>query len=120
MSDSELLENAAKVAGIEFTWKHCRFYTGDPDMYGVRELVDELTPFLSCGLFWNPLRDDGHALRLAGMLGIEIEFTKDLRTVYAGVVGSAKWREEVRHDQDIHASTRRAIVNAAIEAGEDR
>lgn len=116
MNDSQLLRLAANVADIEFTWKHCRFYTGLPDMYGVRELVDEMTPFLSWGLFWNPLRNDGDALRLASKLGIEIEFTQDLRSVYAGVRGTAKWKEEVGTGQDIYASTRRAIVNAAIQS----
>lgn len=113
MSDKELLELAAKAAGIEFTWKHCRFLTGPADMYGVRELRDEETPYLSCGLFWNPLIDDGDALRLATQLNFEIERSKLADRAYVGPVGEAPWVEYVNDDQNIYACTRRAIVRAA-------
>lgn len=117
MEDRELLELAAKAAGIEFTWKHCRFMTGLADMYGVRELRDEETPYLSCGLFWNPLIDDGDALRLATKLNFEIERSKAADRAYAGSVGEAPWVEYVNEQQNIYGCTRRAIVRAAAEIG---
>ena len=117
MEDRELLELAAKAAGIEFVWKNCRYMTGPADMYGVCELRDEATPFLSCGLFWNPLVDDGDALRLATKLNFEIERSKSADRAYVGPVGEAPWVEYVNDEQDIYACTRRAIVRAASEIG---
>jgi len=69
MTDQELLEAAAKAAGlpIEFDegtcngwWPNGRTSTGD---------VDE---------WWNPMTDDGDALRLAVKLRLNITFTAEL------------------------------------------
>lgn len=123
MSDRELLEQAAKAVGIEFEWKHCRFYTGHHDMYGVRELVDELTPFLSCGLFWNPLRDDGDALRLAAKLNLSVITNWGFDGEPSGSVGAMLGSHEdlrlTRTDSsnDVCAAWRRAIVLGAAEIG---
>ena len=117
MDDREMLGFAAKAAGIEFIWKDCRYMTGPADMYGVREIRDEPTPFLSCGLFWNPLTDDSAALRLSVKLNFEIERSKLSDRAYVGPVGEAPWVEYVTDDQDIYACTRRAIVRAAAEIG---
>ena len=111
MSDRELLEMAAKAAGVEFEWKHCRFYTGPSDMYGVRELVDELTPFLSCGLFWNPLRDDGDAFRLSSKLELNVCFHGE-----GAEISNTCIFTDVEEGDRLRAS-RRAIVLAAAEIG---
>lgn len=52
MTDRELLENAAKAAGLTCVWSPSR-----PDY----ESNQEQQP-----IYWNPLEDDGEALRLAG------------------------------------------------------
>src|SRR5690554_3749924 len=56
MSDNELLELAAKAAGYSLT-KGSR---------GCREFLCKR------GVYWNPLEDDGDALRLASKLLIDI------------------------------------------------
>ena len=97
MTDRELLEYAAKAAGIEA-------YAG---AYYDGERV------------WNPLTDDGDALRLAVRLGIDLEWRRDGRV--------AAYRHATSHGhcftafessrEDRNASTRRAIVRAAAEIG---
>jgi len=60
MEDKELLELAAKAAGLEFSYKNefagGKIKTGD------------------CTVWWTPLHDDGDRYRLARTLGISIDF----------------------------------------------
>ena len=50
---------------------------------------------------WNPIDDDGDALRLAVKLGIDV----------------FPWQDKHRDRHDLYAATRRAIVRAAAEIG---
>lgn len=109
MTDRELLEFAAKAAGIALTWR-------EPSCGG-REL-----PYVGWGSYtptvWNPLADDGDALRLANKLRINIE---RMRTLAGSDFGINCWpvgRGDcgVSEDGDLadyDAATRRAIVRAA-------
>ena len=100
MIDRELLELAAKAAGIDF-------YTpegGDTPWCG--------RGFYLCGCaVWNPLEDDGDALRLAVQLFRDIHFWYFENSVSVG--------NELRVvcGDDPCAATRRAIVRAAAEIG---
>jgi len=104
MTDKELLELAAKAAGIEYDF--CR-----PELGGCQIRK----PFVSG--FWNPLTDDGDALRLAVKLEIAINPFAG-KTVVAhtesGRLGHEKWD---CWDDDPHAATRRAITRVAAEIG---
>ncbi len=93
MTDRELLELAAKAAGMNHLW--------------VVE-IDGLDPK------WNPLTDDGDALRLAVKLDIWIHPGEGPEVVE--VVGLAAVR--LAADADRNAATRRAIVRAAAAIGE--
>ena len=95
MTDRELLEFAAKAAGIGF-------YKGD-----YANGLDTKTGF------WNPLTDNGDALRLAVKLRMQIDILD--RSIYAVAMGSVKVCELDR--ADIGAATRRAITRAAAEVG---
>ena len=103
MTDRELLELAAKAAGLTCVWSPDR-----PDY----ESNQEQQP-----IYWNPLEDDGDALRLA--VKLEIDFRISIgatwwdRQVSEGVV---YWCHEP-HNNDPLAATRRAIVRAAAEIG---
>jgi hypothetical protein len=94
MTDKELLELAAKAAGIELYFENI----------GTKlEVTNRETLKL-----WNPLTDDGDALRLAVKLHLRI-------TGYfanCGIVND--WMLEM---EDPYAATRRAIVRAAAEIG---
>ena len=101
MSDRELLELAAKAAGIDYKhdnkdWKHedhCAFWSYDD--------------LCTCGARWNPLDDDGDALRLAVKLGLY-----DLRDLPYQEGNDPVWQEVPDY-----AAVRRAIVRAAAEIG---
>lgn len=100
-TDRELLELAAKAAGIMPT-TNCN---GDLAW----------TTGLGSGCFeWNPLTDDGDALRLAVKLGILVDVTRFATTAIAN--GSISATE--KHNGDPYVATRRAIVRAAAAIGE--
>lgn len=95
MTDKELIESAAKVAGItDGHWLGDCFWVGAYDG----------------GYEWNPLTDDGDALRLAVKLRIDIT---NLPSAYycEGPQGQDAF-VEVEND-DSYAAIRRAIVKAA-------
>lgn len=115
MDDRELLELAAKAAGYELA------HTGEsekvlwlikpgsiPDFNGERSIFP-----------WNPLTDDGDALRLAVKLDIHIKR-------FSGSTSAEEWTTSNRVEEHDHwsvnggdpmAATRRAIVRAAAEIG---
>lgn len=100
MTDRELLEAAAKAAGIYRTDLNAGvILTNDADGHTV---------------VWNPLTDDGDALRLAVSLQILIN---PCGSMVAVTDGDASAEELVREHQDIYAATRRAIVRAAAIVG---
>lgn len=101
-----LLELAAKAAGVEFDF--CR-----PELGGC-----QIRKGSAFG-WWNPLADDGDALRLAVKLGIELVFT--CNKIGAGrhsTTSYLTWANEDRKVEDPYAATRRAIVRAAAAIGE--
>lgn len=107
MTDRELLELAAKAVGL----KHVDYSGIDYDGRLGIVLVDEIGRHCSD---WNPLADDGDALRLAVDLGIHIAFYGDHVAVQQT---HTKLITEQRRDGDVRAACRRAIVRAAAEIG---
>jgi len=98
MTDRELLEKAAAAAaGIS------------SDGLGTCFDMDRGQP-------WNPLTDDGDALRLAVKLHLALLFPMrgdSYPEVGAGQVGATAAAKTEPHDPDPYAATRRAIVRAA-------
>ena len=109
MKDQEVLELAAKAAGIEITWGKCAAHLNDYEYLGVTG------PWISKSR-WNPLTDDGDALRLAVKLGIVLSPSEVSVIAWrpGAVDRDAIWESL---DQDPYAATRRAIVRAAAEIG---
>ncbi len=102
MTDKELLEAAAKAAGFDA-------YIA---MYGWNEFgginLERATNFDPDVETWNPLADDGDALRLAVRLNIPvIPYDDETSTGTVGVVAK-NWGSK-------EANTRRAIVRAAAQ-----
>jgi hypothetical protein len=122
MTDRELLEAAAKAAGIgTLVW-------GDKYKLGDDEIDCTDIPYVRSGqpdegdVFWDPLTDDGDALRLAVSLGISVSFDRldqgiDERRVFA-VYNRGVEFEHLGNDP--LAATRRAIVRAAAEIGRSK
>ena len=111
MTDRELLELAAKAAGIERA--EDRFDCG-------------LSITLTSGRHeslpqWNPLTDDGDALRLAVKLGLAIRVLEKCVFVESDpetLLGQSQYSElEMYGNSDPYAATRRAIVRTAAEIG---
>jgi hypothetical protein len=94
-TDRELLELAAKAAGLGFTVP----VFGVPPFMGLR---------LIGGALWNPIIDDGDALRLAVKLDL---------TVMIGAVRDVSGQLSLDKSEDDLEATRRAIVRAAAEIG---
>ena len=97
MTDRELLVRAANAAEIECDWSQS-------SQTMIVQSFHRVIP-------WNPLTDDGDALRLAVKLGIVFEIFGDFVRV--------EWKPHhvVLEDftTDPYAATRRAIVKAAAE-----
>ena len=104
MTDRELLELAAKAAGAVPSLN----LSGEPK--GTYKHPPEPGIIKASTSGWNPLEDDGDALRLAVKLWLTVQVDdEDCRTY---VVGSTE-----PHGDDPYAATRRAIVQAAAEIG---
>jgi len=113
-TDKELLELAAKAAGYVGEWKYLEAFNGR--IAGWYFVLADHSVF-------NPLKDDGDALRLAVKLEIDLQhnwgsviaiYTRN-DSVKIGVPSHA----EVGGDEykDRLVATRRAIVRAAAEIG---
>lgn len=104
MTDRELLELAANAAGYRIRVSDGGSFSIDRHGYWVS---------------WNPLRDDGDALRLAVEcnLGISIPPTVDCMVDVVTFKGALVSVKERTIDGNVFATTRRAIVRAAAEIG---
>ncbi|WAE51179.1 hypothetical protein [Stutzerimonas frequens] len=112
MSDRELLELATKAAGVAGYWVEKRPEDGHPRYSCGIGKASQLTSL------WNPLADDGQALRLAVDLQMTIEVCANDVAVSPRlgplqVVGEVY----VNHNGSKSAATRRAIVRAAAAIG---
>lgn len=110
MTDRELLEDSAKAAGMSVLsvpwpnnpdgWFWCDHGGKGAGMYHTKHAYS----------FWNPLTEDGDALRLL----VKLEF--DLYFEHAETVIDSMCIYE-KHKNDAQSATRRAIVRAAAEIG---
>lgn len=92
MSNRELLEMAANAAGYNIEW------------LDYAQLMN--------GARWNPLEDDGDALRLAGRLMMEVRILNGC--AYAETLDGAGGKIWF-YEEDILRAARKAIVSAAAE-----
>lgn len=103
MTDKELLEWAAEAAGVIYK------YYSEPEGLVIN---DDQWPLIA----WNPLTDDGDALRLAVKLGL------NPRPYALDGTAECGGQYEIHHHgevQDPYAATRRAIVRAAAKIGKE-
>ena len=101
MDDRKLLELAAKAIGITYS----------VTKNGVFMVAPYANPLAKQE--WNPLTDDGDALRLAVNLGLVVDCSRPSagRPFYSHIHAELEC-------QDHYAATRRAIVRAAAAIGE--
>jgi hypothetical protein len=120
MTDKELLELAAKAAGFgapktgRTCWTESE-YPRNSKKYGA---LWNYVGHMDTAELWNPLTDDGDALRLAVKLNIVIwecdQYDRAMAEVRYGEARGEYW-ELVGEDK--YSSTRRAITRAAAEIG---
>ena len=104
MTDTELLELAAKAVGYEYS------EIGGGSRHDPKPGI--IQPYVR----WNPLTDDGDALRLAVKLRLWVGQHEDGVTV-SDLYARFTVVIEEDHGTDDLAATRRAIVRAAAEVG---
>jgi hypothetical protein len=106
MTDRELLEAAAKAAGMPHTYNEfwSGFYIRNPDGSWVPNH------------HWNPLTDDGDALRLMVSLRMNVHLDSNMVDVDPDGIS---WFSEA-YGANPYAATRRAIVRAAAEIGRSK
>jgi hypothetical protein len=102
-TDRELLELAAKAA-----------------VYNMAEVSDGYPMYIEGYGLWNPLEDDGDALRLA--VKLEMQVSIGLRRINVAVyvdrgMNALPFNTREVNSDDPLAATRRAIVRAAAEIG---
>lgn len=118
-TDRELLELAARAAGYGFRISQEWHNKGTIEIY----IKDSAPADHLCWHTWNPLTDDGDALRLAVLCKLDIlpvgAFTANENKICALVQdGYDKINEVVPHDDNPMQAVRRAIVRAAAAIGE--
>lgn len=105
MTDRELLGLAAKAAGFQFS------------EYGGGARYDPKPGIIQPYVRWNPLEDDGDALRLAVKLQMRVGIGEGGDSVLVQA-GFSEPFYIAQHGCD-EAATRRAIVRAAAEIGKE-
>lgn len=111
MSDKELLEMAARAAGLHVVRSRLDEAYADLIVDNHEEMYPEREFSPSIG--WNPLTDDGDALRLAVKLGIPIEVDYGVKEAIV------RGRFGLPLEGDPYAAARRAIVRAAASIGKE-
>lgn len=112
MTDRELLELAAKAAGIKYDQEASKPNPVSGAWFGLWLTYDR-EPTEYDRRRWNPLCDDGDALRLAVKLRLDIDHHQSSVNVWDGYIGTGR----LPNGDDPYAATRRAIVRAAAEIG---
>ena len=102
MTDKELLEAAARAAGIKGEWDD-----------GCPGFVTSFNKGTMQFTLFDPLTDDGDALRLA------VKLKMDVKQWESNSIAVAVWDKHATEDatQDRYNATRRAIVRAAAAIG---
>lgn len=104
MTDVELLELAAKAAGVEGKMRRIQGHYSKEYFIGIGKNR------------WNPLESDADAFRLAVKLGIRDYFSVEIQKTCVQATAFEPWEHceyEEYKDQDPCAAARRAIVRAA-------
>ena len=104
MNDRELLELAAKAAGIDGKWEE-----------SFQAIVVYPNKTRGECWTWNPLTDDGDAFRLLVKLNLLVDV--DAISGSLACDGTKDNDQREKHSNDPYAATRRAIVRAAAEIG---
>jgi len=115
MSDRELLEAAARAAGMVIGFEASQCFYSEHGTYGAGMYCLNERGDISSR--WNPLTDDGDALRLAALLEIDIEFHVNVEAIAWGRWEDGEQRHVFQEPGLSTSATRRAITRAAAAIG---
>lgn len=121
MTDREMLELAAKAA----EWQLCGYsWIGENEDDDECEILEsafvKTNPEQELAAKWNPLTDDGDALRLAVSLGFIVDI--DTEEHYTEIEFTSNYEDKSAsegHGFDATEATRRAITIAAAKIGKE-
>lgn len=121
MTDREMLELAAKAA----EWQLCGYsWIGENEDDDECEILEsafvKTNPEQELATKWNPLTDDGDALRLAVSLGFIVDI--DTEEHYTEIEFTSNYEDKSAsegHGFDATEATRRAITIAAAKIGKE-
>lgn len=114
LKDIALLELAAKAAGVKYDQDKVTPHPTSGAWWGLW-LTRDTEPNEFTRYHWNPLTDDRDAFRLAVALGLKIEHHDDSVVVWHDYCGTGF----ISYEGDADKATRRAIVLAAADIGQD-
>jgi len=118
MTDRELLELAAKAAGLRLTWGE-KYKVGNDEVdctdlpYALGDSPDEAPSY------WNPLADDGDSFRLAVKLRVDVCWNDNEGPWEVNAWPRKGMGAGEDGEPDPYAATRRAIVRATASIGKD-
>lgn len=120
-SDRELLALAAKAAGFgdpegNFIWTESEYPRGSKTNGALWNYIG----WCDTAQLWNPLTDDGDALRLAVSLGFIVDI--DTEEHYTEIEFTSNYEDKSAsegHGFDATEATRRAITIAAAKIGKE-
>lgn len=118
MTDREMLELAAKAAGFgdpegNFIWTESEYPRGSKTNGALWNYMG----WCDTAQLWNPLTDDGDALRLAVKMGIYVHCRAG-SMVTSAIGDGDEWVIE-NWSNDPTSATRRAITRAAAQIGKE-
>jgi hypothetical protein len=113
MNDKELVKLAAKAAGIKVHGLADKYVA--QHSYGPHGLCIENDK--GGDSLWNPLEDDGDALRLAVKLGMMLDVEGEYKSYISAQAKDGTYTHYEDNYTDPYAATRRAITRAAAEIG---
>ena len=115
MTDKELIEHAANAIGLKGKWQRDTNFVQER----YRFVVSYNNQGMMTGFEWNPLREDGAALRLAVRLSINVMFIGNVVRCFRSEEDFVAVDEEIEYFfDDKQKAVRRAIVRCAAEIGE--
>jgi hypothetical protein len=125
-ADRELLERAAKAAGIELKWETPEWSNEWCFIPSAKPPHNRRAKDATEGVIWNPLDDDGDALRLASKLRLLVDFSSccamNMRSADDDWFGGLPGDDRIGCSPvefDGPAVVRRAIVRAAAALAPD-
>ena len=115
MTDRELLEFAAKAASYQIEGEADKLVVFPGHFSGGFSIFNDM----GGSSLWNPLTDDGDALRLVVRLGLRLSVANDLGVVFCTSADRETHQASEGFGADKQAATRRAIVLAAAAIGKE-